>query len=218
MPKQEILPPVRLTPVVQTVQPVVRPEPDNVWSTARSLTVTTGDPISSALTRWRAERHTRTIKALTIWTDAEAAYFESLNKQVQSYTKLRRSAYELAELPEAYAAEKAVRRVMRANHLRQAQHTYEVDEFQRLTEVTRKETELTDARQQLTAQRKYGESTYELAWKKKHVEMLELELDAVERRELLRQHRISLAAPEETEEERLERKIEEEVDVLFDKR
>jgi hypothetical protein len=213
MSNQELLPPLRLAPtMVQTV----RAEPDTVWSTVRALTVPAQGPASSTLTRWKSERAVQTIGALTAWTDAEAAYYDSLNKQMQSFTRLKRTAMELAELPEAFAHEKAVRRTLRANQVRQAQHTYEVDEYQRLTEITHKETDLTAARQALVAQRKYGDSTQELAWKQRHIEMLQAELDAEERRELLRQHRITLTGPAESEEARRERKIKEEFDVILD--
>lgn len=206
----QVLPPPRLTVTK------VAPEPDTVRATARALTVNTGDPITSALTRWHAERHTRTINALTTWTHAEAGYFQALNKAVTTYKELQRTTMELAELPEAFAHEKEVRRTLRANERRQAQHVYEVNELQRLTEVAHRETELTDARQQLAAQRKHGDSTYELAWKKKHVEMLEVELDAAERRALLRQHRISLEdEPVESLDDAEYAEIDEEIDAMF---
>ncbi len=189
--------------------PSVAPDATTVRGTARRLTVAPG------VSREAAEGHARALGAMTTWTYAEAEYFEALDKAFSSYSKTLRTAMELNELPEKYAHERAVRRVLRANELRQAQQMCEVHELQRLTEIAHRETELTDARQQLAAQRNYGESTHELAWKKKHLEMLEIEMDAVERRALLKQHHVSLEAPSETAEKRLERQIQEEIDAIL---
>lgn len=214
MSKQEILPPLRSSQVT-----VARPQ-----STVITVNVPgahTGGPVSSALNKWRYDYTSRAVDSLTKLNHSEAALFNAQTQVVESTIKKREALLRLQELPERLGHELAVRRVHRANELRQAQHQYEVAEYQRLTEITHRETELTDARQQLVAQRKYGDSTYELAWKKKHLEMLDVEMNAEERRTVLRQHRISLERePQAAAEQRAEaladgEDVEEEIDEML---
>lgn len=212
----EILPPMR-TVVAKPVVPTV-----NVPGVGHH------GAVESYFATRRYNSTTRTTDALTRLNHSEAKLFDAQTQVVESTIKKREALFRLQELPERLGQELAVRRVHRANELRQAQHQYEVAEYQRLTEITHCETALTDARQQLAAQRKYGDSTYELAWKKKHLEMLDVELNAAERRVVLRQHRIELENPSgDDAEERLYREraealadgddsaIEEEIDAMF---
>lgn len=221
MSKQEILPPVRVTQQVSQ-------RPQTVSVTVRPPGVHTGGPLTSMLTRWEAGYQARTINALAAWTDAETRLFDAQSKAMESYARKQKAAYQLQELPEIYANEVAIRRVDRANAIRDAQHRYDVAELRRQEEYVRVEVGYVDARQQLAAQRKYGDSTYELAWKKKHLEMLDVELNAAERRVVLRQHRIELENPSgDDAEERLYREraealadgddsaIEEEIDAML---
>jgi hypothetical protein len=67
-------------------------------------------------------------------------------------------------------------------------HRHEVAEIHRLAELAYVERELSDAQQALKAQRDYGYSNYELEWKKRNCEMLDVELSAAERRAILREH------------------------------
>ena len=54
---------------------------------------------------------------------------------------------------------------------------------------------MVDAQQQLKAQRDHGYTTYELAWKKKYCDLLDVELSTAERRAILRQHMAELEEP-----------------------
>jgi hypothetical protein len=92
------------------------------------------------------------------------------------------------ELPEILANDLARRRVDRAEELRRVQHQHELNETRRMTELAHAQVVLVDAQQALAAQRDYGYTTYELGWKKKQCEILDVELNAAERRAILRQH------------------------------
>lgn len=180
MAKQEILPPLRSsTQLARRESAAVTVSPPRI---------NTGGIIETTLTRWEAQRHTRTIHALTAKRQAEVALTEVQTQLVESHIKRQRALYRLQELPEVLANDRAVRQSERAETLRQAQHEYETAEMRRLGELAHAEAALVDAQQQLKAQRDYGYTTYELAWKKKNLEMLDVELSAAERRALLRQH------------------------------
>lgn len=206
MSKQEILPPLRSAQVT-----IARPQ--SAVITVNVPGAHTGGPVASALNKWRYDYTSRAVDSLTKLNHSEAALFNAQTAVVEATIKKRDVLFRLQELPEKLGHELAVRRVERADTYRQAQHRYEMNEAQRRTELTHAEvalthgkTALTDARQQLKAQEKHGDSTYELAWKKKHLEMLDVELNAAERRVVLRQHRIELEKPsEEDVEERLYR-------------
>jgi len=188
----------------------------------------TGGYVQSAVNEWRWRYTAKAVDSLTKLNHSEAALFNAQTAVVEATIKKRDVLFRLQELPEKLGHELAVRRVERADTYRQAQHRYEVNEAQRRTELTHAEvalthgkTALTDARQQLKAQEKHGDSTYELAWKKKHLEMLDVEMNAEERRTVLRQHRISLEhEPRGAAEQRAEAladgdDIEEEVDEML---
>jgi DNA-binding transcriptional MerR regulator len=92
------------------------------------------------------------------------------------------------------AADRAKRRAARAEELRMLYHQHELASVRRMTELTRAEAVLEDARQALKAQRDHGESAYDLEWQRRQCESLEVELSAEERREVLRQHRAEVKA------------------------
>lgn len=210
MPKQEILPPLRNAQVT-----VARPQSAIV--TVAVPGARTGGYVQSAVNEWRWRYTAKAVDSLTKLNTSEAALFNAQTQVIESTVKKHEALFKLQELPEKLGHELAVRRVERADTYRQAQHRYEMNEAQRRTELTHAEvalthgkTALTDARQQLKAQEKYGDSTYELAWKKKHLEMLDVEMNAEERRTVLRQHRISLEhEPREADGEDIEEEIDE---------
>lgn len=180
MAKQEILPPERsTTQVARRENTTVSISPPRIY---------TGGIVGSTLTRWEATRQARALDAMTRRTQSESALMKAQTEIMETYAARHRAAYRVQELPEIMANDRAQRRVERANKLREAQHTYEVAEVKRLTELSHAETVLTDAKQALEAQRSYGAVTYKLGWKKKASEMLEVELSDAERRAVLRQH------------------------------
>jgi hypothetical protein len=154
-----------------------------------------GGLIESTLTRWEAHRHARTIDAVAVRTRAEAGLFDAQSQVIASYVNRQRAGHRLQELPEILANDRARRRTERSNELREAQHAYELAEFRRLGEVAHAETAMVDAQQQLKAQRDHGYTTYELAWKKKYCDLLDIELSTAERRAILRQHMAELQEP-----------------------
>jgi hypothetical protein len=180
--KYEILPPSRGgVPARREYNGVVSPPRANP-----------GGMIESTLTRWEANRHARTIGAVAARTRAEADLFEAQTQAVNSYAKRQEAAFRLQELPEILGNDRARRRIERAEELRQVQHRHEVAEMHRQTEIARVAAVLVDAQQALRAQRDFGYSTYELAFKKKNCEILDVELNAAERRAILRQHMAEL--------------------------
>ena len=186
MGKQELLPPRRNLPEVRT-------QPVSIVPTR----VQPSDIISSTFMRWEANAQNKAMTAVAGRTRAEADLFEAHTQLAESYGRRQRALGHLEELPEIIENERAKRRVVRAESLRQTQHEFEVAETRRMTELTQVETVLVDAQQALKAQRDFGFTTYELAWKKKSCEMLDVELNAAERRAILRQHLGELDAPNE---------------------
>jgi hypothetical protein len=140
------------------------------------------------LVRWEATRHTRTLNAVAVRTRAEADLFDAQNQAAESFIKRQRVLARVQELPETIATDRARRRAERAEELRQVGHQHEMAEVQRTTEIAHAERVLIDAQQALKAQRDYGYRTYELEWKKRGCEILDVELSAAERRAVLRQH------------------------------
>ena len=146
-----------------------------------------GGIISSALTRWEANRHARVFDALATRTRAEADYFDAQTGAIDSYIKRARVYHRLAELPETLATDRARRQADRGEELREIQHQRELADHRRMTELAHVQSVLVDAQQALRAQREFGYFNHQLAWKKKNCEMLDVELDAAERRALLRE-------------------------------
>jgi hypothetical protein len=157
----------------------------------------TDGAVGSMFNKWQAGHQTKAIQAVTARTRAEADLCNAQTAVIEAYTARQEAAARLQELPEVIASEKARRRVERHERYREAVHNHLIAETRRETVLTHAVAELVDARQALTAQRVYGHSTYELAWAKKKVEMLDVELSAAERRAILQQHVPELAPPGE---------------------
>jgi hypothetical protein len=173
------------------VVPLLRPQPARREQNGVAVSPQRVDPggvVSSTLMRWTAERHTRTLTAVAARTRAEADLFDAQSEAMESYVKRQRVLGRLQELPEIIATDRAHRRAERAEELREVYHRHEVADVHRLTELAYVERELLDAQQALKAQRDYGYSSYELEWKKRSCEMLDVELSAAERRAILREH------------------------------
>ena len=118
--------------------------------------VNPGGIINSTITRWEANRHARTINALSNRVRAETELFDAQTQALGSYIKRQRAFQELQELPEILANDRECRRAERAERLRQYQHASEMTELKRATEVAYGQTALLDARQALKAQRDFG--------------------------------------------------------------
>lgn len=184
----------------------------------------TGGYVESALSKWRYDYTTRAVNSLTKLNHAEAALFEAQAEVVNSTIKKREALFRLQEQPEVLGHQLAVRRVERAEALRQVQHRFEMSEMRYAKERTVAETELTharatlthartvltDAEQQLSAQRKHGELNYELLHAKKNLELLDVHLSAKERRALMRNQ---LREIEDEESERWP--VEDEIDEML---
>jgi hypothetical protein len=178
-PQQEILPPSR------SQVPARRESSEIAVAPSR---IKPGGVVSSTLMRWTAERDARTFTAVAARTRAEGDLFEAQCQAMESFIKRQRVLGHVQELSEIIATDRARRRAERGEELREGQHRHEFAETRRLTELATVERELLDAQQALKAQREYGYSSYELEWKKRTCEILDVELSAAERRAILRQH------------------------------
>jgi hypothetical protein len=185
--KYELLPPSRSAPPADRNQGTTLAAPPRV---------NPGGVLQSSLMRWEANRHSRTLGAVAARTRAETDLFDAQSQLVASYIKRLEAAHRLQELPEVLANDRACRRVERAEALRKIQHEHEMAETRRMTELAHVQAVLVDAQQALQAQRDHGHTTYDLLWKKKQCEMLDVELNAAERRAILRQHLTELEAGE----------------------
>ena len=112
--KYEIIPPSR------GGLPAARNEDRGVTVTPPRLNP--GGIIESTLTRWDANRHSRTIGAVAARTRAETDLFDAQTQALASYGKRQEAAFRLRELPEILANDLARRRVDRAEELRKVQH------------------------------------------------------------------------------------------------
>jgi hypothetical protein len=185
MAKMEILPPVRTGLPARRIEGGLPAAPPRV---------NPGGIVSSTLTRWEAQRHSRAISAVAERTRSEAALLDAQTTALESYVKRQRAGARVQELPEIIANDRAIRRTERAEALRQAQHQYEQAEVRRQTEIAHADRALVDARQALRAQREYGYDAYGLEWKKRKCEILDVELSMEERKALLREHTAALEA------------------------
>jgi hypothetical protein len=176
-PKQEILPPASLPARRESSGIAVAP-----------TRVKPGGAVSSTLMRWAAERDARTFTAVAARTRAEGDLFEAQRQAMESFITRQRMIGHVQELPEIIATDRARRRAERAGELRDLSDRHEIAETRRMTERALVERDLVDAQQALTAQRDHGYSSYELEWKKRTCEILDVELSAAERRAILRQH------------------------------
>jgi hypothetical protein len=185
--KQEILPPSRSQVPARREDRGVAIVPSRV---------NPGGAISSTLMRWTAERHTRTITALAARTRAEGDLFDAQSEAMDSFIKRQRVIARVQELPDIIATDRARRRAERAEDLRETYHRHEIAEAGRLTELAIAERALSEAQQALKAQRDHGYSSYVLEAKKRACEVLDVELNAAERRAILREHLAELDQPE----------------------
>lgn len=209
MPKYEILPPVRST------QSTVA-QPKNGVVTVNVPGISPRGAIDSYFDARRYGYTAKAANALTVLNNAEAALFDAQTRVVVAKTRRDDALWALQEAPERRAHELHVRRVQRANELREVQHYYEINEERRMKEVklaqaeyvhakathTRAETDLVDAQQQLEAQRKHGALHYELAHAEQNLKRLDIRLSEEERRALLRRQ-LRQIEDGETEAERL---------------
>jgi hypothetical protein len=178
MAKVEIIPPGRS----------LEHRPAKVPAPAVPPRMNPGGIVSSTLIRWEANRHARAISAVAERFRAEANLFDAQTQALESYVKRQRAGARVQELPEITATDRARRRAERADELRQAQHQYEVAETRRMTELAHANCVLVDAQQALKAQQENGSGSYELEWKKRKSEILDVELTMAERRAILREH------------------------------
>lgn len=186
MSKHELIVPSRTMPAVQR---------QNTAVSTHVQGVNAAGPVESMLFRWRTERHTKSINALTVRTNAEVALQGAQTQLIESTIKGTEALVKLHELPERLGHELAVRRVERAESYRQVQRRFETNELTRLKEVTHAQAEYThaktvlvDAEQQLKAQRENGYYNYELMHQKKTLELLDLELSKAERKALFKKN------------------------------
>jgi hypothetical protein len=161
-----------------------------------------GGPVSSFIDGYVWERQARAIDKLTRLNQSETALYGSQTQLVEQASKREEALFQWQENREKLAHGLQVRRVERAEVLRQAQHTYETNEMRRRVELkylnaelthaqtnlTHARTTLVDAEQQLKAQSDLGEITYRITHKRKHYELLDLEMDAAEKQAVLKKH------------------------------
>ena len=110
--EMQIIPPARLPADAH------RPNGYGLVSVSR---VNPGGIINSTITRWEANRHARTINALSNRVRAETELFDAQTQALGSYIKRQRAFQELQELPEILANDRECRRAERAERLRQYQ-------------------------------------------------------------------------------------------------
>ena len=177
-PKQEIIPPSR-------AQVPARREAGIAVASSR---VNPGGVISSAFMRWTAERHARTLTAVAVRARAEGDLFAAQTEAMESFINRQRTVARVQELAEIIETDRANRRAERAEERREQQHLHEIAETRRLTALAQVERELVDAEQAVKAQRDHGYGAYELEWKKRSWEILNVELGVAEKRAMLREH------------------------------
>jgi hypothetical protein len=182
MPKQEILPPVRVEPVKASVP-----------------TVHVGGPVTSVIDRFVWNSRSKTIQSLTRLNDRETELTESQTKLVEQWRKKEQALFDLHEDRERMVNGLMIRRVERLEAFQQAQHLNHIAQMRRSAERehyqkeiinaqtlrTVAQTALVDAEQQLAAQRDLGEVTYRIEHKKRHHQLLDLELLEADKRALL---------------------------------
>lgn len=168
---------------------IIPPERNSVPTTeapyARNLP---SGMVTSMLARREAVRQQRVYQALTARTQAEVQFINAQAGAVEAYTRRERVAATLAELPEVLAKERDYRRAERAEELRELRHRHDLASRRREMERVHAETLLVEAEQALRAQQTFGYAAHELAWKQKQTAMLDLDVDAAERRHLLFEH------------------------------
>lgn len=232
MPKEiEIIPPLRM--------PETKPQRASVSvSVPGARSYGTLDGIEAYFDKRRYVRTGLVTDKLTDLNRKEAALFSSQSAATTEYIKRQEELFRLQDLPERLGHEQTVRRIVRFDQLCEVRHTHELNQQRRRkdymlgeTEVVQTKAKLThartvllDAQQQYEAQAKYGGTTHELHHKKQIVELLQIELEAEERRALLRSHNVDLGdddrgqreLAEETSEQ-FEQELREELDKMLAK-
>lgn len=232
MPKEiEIIPPLR----------TVVPSPQRASVTVSVPGTTSYGTLGSIEAYFDKQRYMRSglvADKLTELNRKEAALFSAQSAATTEYIKRQEDLFRLQDLPERLAHEQTVRRIVRFDQLCEVRHTHELNQQRRRkdymlgeTEVVQTKAKLThartvllDAQQQYEAQAKYGGTTHELHHKKQIVELLQIELEAEERRALLRSHNVDLGdddrgqreLAEETSEQ-FEQELREELDKMLAK-
>ncbi len=163
--------------------------PERTSETAQYVSgIAPGGYFSSAMTRREAARHERVFRAVTARVQSEVQLLNAHTAAIDAYGKRERAAAALAELPEIIADERDRRRAERAEELRELRHRHDLAQNRRAAERAQAEALLVEAEQALRAQQEYGYAIHELAWKQKRAAMLDLDVDAAERRHLLLEH------------------------------
>ena len=142
-------------------------------------------PLSSFFGRMKAARQARNMRAMTETMEAAKAYFDARRQAIESCMKAQEQEYRLQSLPQRNGYELEQQGREQWEGLRALEHRSVVGERTRGREVTDAEAALVSAQQALDAQRDLGK---ELAWKKREVDVLDVDLALAERRAILRQH------------------------------
>lgn len=165
------------------------PLPDSrhgAWTAATAVASDTSDgPMVSLFARARARRQARTLRAMAETMEAAKVYFDARRQAIESCIKAQEEEYRLESLPLRSGLEQARQGEEEWEKLRAVEHQSEIAEWQRGGELAEAQAALLAARQALEAQRDLGG---ELAWKRRQVDLLDIELAIAERRAVLRQH------------------------------
>jgi hypothetical protein len=116
---------------------------------------------------------------------AAKAYFDARREAIQACIKAQEEDYRLRALPDRNLNDGQHQAEERSEELRALQHRGELGRLTRDREHAETEAVRVAARQALDAQRDLGT---ELVWKKRRVDLLDVELAIAERRAILRQH------------------------------
>jgi hypothetical protein len=190
MPKQEILPPRRNLPSAD-----YRPQSAELPAPA------VNGYLPSVATRFRAGYTTKALDALAQMHAAQARVYNVQATVVDAYISRRAALARLADLPERLTHELTLRRMTREGELQDARHHADMQRRGQERERTLAEAEqtnadtvltlarvaLADAEQQLEAQQNHGYYTHELAFNRKKLDMLDIELSRKERMALYRE-------------------------------
>src|SRR4051794_12139503 len=129
MPKQEVLPPLSRMPV--------RQEPVRINTMVP--TEYRGGPISSTYDAWLWNKRAKAVDALARINNSETALVASQTALIEKARSREAALFEWQDDREKRVNELQIRRVERAEMLRQAQHSSETNEMQRTVERTRLE-------------------------------------------------------------------------------
>ena len=91
--------------------------------------------IGATVTRWRAEREARALRALANRSYAEAEYFDAQVQLIDSYIGAARAADVLQELPEILALDRATRQAARAEQYLDIAHGRALAKYARSAEL-----------------------------------------------------------------------------------